>query len=62
MNGAGADDDEKAVILAQDDIGGVAAAIDDGLEGGLRHGNLGRKKRRGDQRILAKNYVEHTCG
>jgi hypothetical protein len=61
MNRAGADNDEKAVALAHDNLRRVEAALDDSLDGLLGHGNFGSEQSRRDQRILAEDCNMSEC-
>ena len=56
MEGARAADDEKAVGFAHDDFNGIATALDNGLQRGLGDRDLGEKKLRWDERILAEDW------
>lgn len=53
MDGAGTDDDEEAVVLAHNDVGGIAATFHNGLEGVIGDGNLLDEESGLDQRVLA---------
>lgn len=55
VDGAGPDDDEEAVVLAHDDVGGLVAAADDGLQGRVRHGDLGGEEGGRDEGVLAQD-------
>lgn len=60
VDGAWADDDEKAVVLAHDNLNGILAALDDGLEGGIGDWNLREEELRWDQWILTENCIVIT--
>lgn len=55
VEGAWTDDDEETVVFAHDDVDGLVAAADDGLEGGVGHGDLGGEEGGGDQGILSQD-------
>lgn len=53
VNRAGTDNNEQAVVPSHDDLGGFVAALDNGLEGGGLHWDLGDEKGRRDEGVLA---------
>lgn len=56
VEGAGSDHDQETVILLCDDLGGVLATLNDGLLGVGWDGDLGGKKRGGDQRVVTQDW------
>jgi hypothetical protein len=56
MDGAGTDDDEEAVVLAGDDLGGRGAALDDCLDSILGKRDFSGQEGGRDERILAEDY------
>lgn len=56
MNGAGADNDEKPVALAKNNVGSILTALDNGVCGLLGERDLGGEKSGRDQRILSKDW------
>lgn len=57
VDGAWTDDDQKAVVLAHDNLDGILATLNDGLEGRLGDWDLGEEELRWDQWILTKNCI-----
>jgi len=55
VDGAGTADDEQAVVGSHDDVDGIFAALDDGLQGRLGEWDLGEEQLRWDQWILAED-------
>lgn len=55
VDGAWADDNDEAVVLAHDDLDGILASLDDGLQGGIGDWDLGEEELWWDQWILPKN-------
>ncbi|KAI9151568.1 hypothetical protein HJFPF1_08775 [Paramyrothecium foliicola] len=55
--GAGANDDQKLVAAAHDDLSSIGTALDDGLDGLLGHGDLGGEQGRGDEGILPQDCI-----
>jgi hypothetical protein len=55
---AGADDNEESVALAKDNVGGILAALDNGVCGLLGERDLGGEKSRRDQRILSEDWFK----
>ena len=55
MDGAGADNDKKTVVLASDDLSSFAASLDNGLYGIVGKGDLRGQEGGGDQRILPED-------
>jgi hypothetical protein len=58
VNGAGADNDEKSVALAKDNVGSILAALDNGVCGLLGERDLGGEKSGRNQRILSEDWFE----
>ncbi len=55
VDGAWADDDEHTVVVVHDDVDGIFAAFDHGLEGGFGDWDLGEEKLGWDQWILSED-------
>jgi hypothetical protein len=55
VDGARTNDDEKSVALAEDNVGSILTALDNGLCGLLGQRDLGGEESRRDQRILSKD-------
>lgn len=60
VDGAWADDDQEAVVLAHDNLDGILATLDDGLESRLGDWDLGEEKLWWDQWILTENCIVVT--
>lgn len=58
MNGAGADNNEESVALAEDDVGSILTTLDNGVCGLLGERDLGGEKSGRDQRILSEDWFE----
>lgn len=56
VKGAGANNDKETVIFAHDDTYGLLPALNNSLESGIRHGNLGNEKSRRDEGILSLDW------
>ena len=57
MEGAGPADDQQAVVGLFDDFDGFFAAFEDGREGVGWRGDLGGQQLRGDERVVADDWI-----
>lgn len=56
VDGARTDDNEKSVALAEDDVGSILTALDNGVGGLLGERDFGGEKLGRDQRILSEDW------
>ena len=56
VDGARTDDDEESVTLAEDDVGSILTALDNGVGGLLGERDFGGEKLGRDQRILSEDW------